>query len=137
MVDVAVNLILIETLREQMSDDGIDFGPRRIVGESARVGHHPAINSDGSLPSHCLKPAQLPYDSENHLARAAHLRHRDGELGSQRGIEMVIDHHTPSRRSLEWRLHLVHPAGGIEVEAEHQVGLGKSLFGPLSLFVIA
>ena len=109
MVDVAVNLILIETLREQMSDDGIDFGPRRIVGESARVGHHSAVDAGGAIATHAVVGAQLPNEVEYYFAGARHFGVRNGECAIGVGVEMVVDKYSRGLRKFEGRLHIVEP----------------------------
>ena len=49
------------------------------------------------------------------------MRHRKNGLHLR--VEMVVNHHLLSRRSLERVLHLVNTVAAVEVETEHEVGV--------------
>ena len=57
MIDIAVDLILVDVLREQLADDGEDHRTAGVVGEPARIGHHATIDGGGKLLAHLREPA--------------------------------------------------------------------------------
>ena len=49
VIDVAVDLILVDMLGEQLSDDEEDVGVGGVEGEATGIGHHAAIDGDGEV----------------------------------------------------------------------------------------
>ncbi len=66
-----INLILVDALCQQQPDDGVKLRTRRIIGKSARVGHHAAINGCGGSLGKCFETAQLMDDAKDDFAGAA------------------------------------------------------------------
>ena len=67
VVHPVVDVVLVYAFLQQMTDDEEDFGTRGVVGKAASVGHHPAIDVDGTLLAHGFKFAQLPQNAEGEL----------------------------------------------------------------------
>ena len=44
VIDVAVDLVLVDALGQQLADDEVDVWLRRVIGEAARIGHHATIH---------------------------------------------------------------------------------------------
>ena len=51
MVHVAIDLVLVDALGEQFTDNEEDVGIVRIVGKTSRIGHHATVDwySEGLL----------------------------------------------------------------------------------------
>ena len=67
----SLNLILVDALCQQQPDDSVKLRTRRIIGKSARVGHHAAINGRGGSLGKRFKTAQLMDDTKDDFAGAA------------------------------------------------------------------
>ena len=57
MIDIAVDLILVDVLREQLADDGEDHRTAGVVGEPTRIRHHATIDGGRKLLAHLGEPA--------------------------------------------------------------------------------
>ena len=119
-----------------MADNGVYFRSARVVSKAACIGHHATIDGYGSLSVHHVKTAQLPNNSKNDFARAAHISMRDGECCIHGRIQMMIHHHLLCRRCIQCRLHIVYPCRSIEVKTKNKVGLGKDFVCLFLVFVI-
>ena len=137
MIDVAVDLVLVDTLGEQFSDDEEDLRTGTVVGEAARVCHHTTVDGDGKGLTHVREGSQLPDDAEHQLAGAGRLRKRDDDICRDVGIQVVVDEDTTGRTAREGCLHLVDTTGGIEVEAYDEVGNLKQHVTLVTMLVVA
>ena len=90
VVDVAVNLVLVDALGEQLRDNEEDVGVAAVVGEAARVGHHAAVDGHGEVLAQLLEASQLPGKSENQLAGTAGLGPRDSDKRLHVWVEMMV-----------------------------------------------
>ena len=137
VIDIAVYAVLVDVFGEQFADDEVDLRTGAIVEESARVGHHTAIDGNGEALVETVETSQLPDDAEHELAGAAGLRLGDAEHSGHVGIEMVVDEHLRGGRGDECRLHILDSAGRVEVEAEHEVGDLEEHIALLGMLVVA
>ena len=120
--DIAIDLVFIYALGEQLTDYEIDGGISGVVGEAASVGHHSAIHTCSPLAIHLFETTQLPDDAEHQLAGTAHMWMRNLEIDIHTGCQMVVDHHLAGTAAFKHILHLVETARAIEIETEHEVG---------------
>ena len=68
MVDVAVDLILVDVLGEQLADDEEDIWVVGIEGEASRIGHHATIDGNGIVLTQTIEESQLPNNTEHEFA---------------------------------------------------------------------
>ena len=96
MIDVAVDLVLVDALGEQLADDEKDLRTAGVVGETARIGHHAAIDGNGELLGEGGEGPHLPNEAEHEFAGAAGFGFGDDEVGRHIGVEMMVDEHAGS-----------------------------------------
>ena len=137
VIDVAVDAILVDVLGEQFANDEVDLRTGAVVEESARVGHHAAVDGNGKAFVETVEASQLPDDAEHELASAAGIRLGDGEHSGHVGVEMVVDKHLRGRGGDEGCLHILDSAGRVEVETEHEVGNLEEHGALLGMLVVA
>ena len=69
MVDVAVYLVLVDALGEQLRDDVVDVTVGGVIGEAARIGHHTTVNGNGEMLAQFIEESHLPHHAEHQFAR--------------------------------------------------------------------
>ena len=122
VIDVAIDLVLVDVLGEQLADDEEYLRTGAIEGEATRIGHHAAIDGNGKGFAKFGKTTQLPHHAEHQLAGAGGLRLRDDEVGINIGLQVMVDEYLAGRTGHQRRLHILDTTGRIEVETDNEVG---------------
>ena len=68
IIYIAINLVLVNTFCEQLTNDKEYLGASGVERESPCVGHHSAIARHCKMMSKPLESSQLPYDAEDEFA---------------------------------------------------------------------
>ena len=135
---VAVYLVLVEALCQQLAYDEENLGARRVEREAAGVCHHAAVNLHCLFLRHLLEAAHLPYHPEQHLARAAQLGMRHAQHGVDVWLGVMVYHHFLCRRCRQQRTHVAsQTVGAVEVETEHQFGICHSVLHGFLMLVVS
>ena len=137
MVDIAIDAVLVDVLREQLGDDKEYLRARGGKGKAASIGHHAAVDGDGEMLTLILEMSELPHDAEDDFTGAADLGVGNGELGWHIRVEVMVEEHDDTRRPEQGGLHLVDTARRIEVEAEHEIGNLQMQIAAFAVFVVA
>ena len=137
VVDIAIYLVFIEPLSEQMPNNDVYFWTSGVVCEASRVGHHATIHCNSSLPTEHFETSELPNDAKHDFASAAHLGQRHQEACINLWIEMMVEHNSLGSSSLQSLLHVVYTVRCIKVKAENKVGFGYTSIANGGVFVVA
>ena len=137
VIDVTIDAVFVDVLREQFADDEEDLWASGIERESARICHHATVDGSGEMPAEVFETVELPDDTEHELTGATGLGEGDGEHSGHGGIEMVVDEHLRGQGTDKGCLHLVDATGGVVVETEHEVGNLEEHVALLAMTVVA
>ena len=129
--DIAVNLILVDVLGKQQTDDVIDIRLGRIVSETTRIGHHTAINAGSPCLIHLRETSQLPDYTEYQVAGTAGMWLRNQQLCLKIRSQMVVDDDTLSLATQQYMIHLIKTSLTAKVNTAYQVGCIESSLAEL------
>ena len=65
VIDVAVYLVLVDTLRQQLADDEEDVRVAGVKRESARIRHHATIDGPREVLTQLVEEPHLPHHAEH------------------------------------------------------------------------
>ena len=99
VIYVAINLILIYLLGEQLADDEEDVGMVGVIGKATRIGHHTTVDRTGKVLTQLLEIAQLPYYAEHQFGSRRGFWVRDTDRSIDVGLRMVVNKHLLRRRT--------------------------------------
>ena len=93
IVDIAVDLVLVNSFGEQVRDDDKYLRIVRRIGKTTRVGHHTAIDARRGIARKLIECPELKNQFEHQLASARRFRSRNDKIRSLlvRAF-VVIDH---------------------------------------------
>ena len=134
---VAVYLVFVDSLCEQLADDEEYLRTVGVVCETSRVGHHSAVYRHCHILVHLLESAKLPYQSEHQFACAARLGVRHADVGIHSWVQMMVDKHLVGRRLRDERFQFSRPACIVEIETQQQVCIAGSRFCLLLFLVVS
>ena len=137
MIDVAIDLVLVDVLGEQLADDEEYLRTGTIEGEATRIGHHAAIDRNGKGFAKFGKTTQLPHHAEHQLAGAGGLGLRDDEVSIDIGLQVMVDEYLAGRTGHQRRLHILDTTGRIEVETDNEVGYLEQHVALVGMLVVA
>jgi hypothetical protein len=135
--DITVNLILVDVLGKQQADDIIDIRLGRIIGETARIGHHAAIDTGSPSLIHLWKTSQLPDYTEYQVAGTAGMWLRNQQLSLKIRSQMVVDDDTLSLATQQYMVHLIKTSLTAKVNTAYQVGFIECSLHQFRLSVIS
>ena len=99
----------------------LQLGLIGIVGETARVGHHAGINTNGRVPIQIVETTRTTDIAEHQFGGRRDLRTRNRGRSERLGKFMMIDKHALCRKSVESLTHLSSSAQSIQIEEENQI----------------
>ena len=126
-IDVAINLVLVDTLAQEHADEEVDFGVVGVVGKASRVGHHACVERGGCFCWHIIEGAERINESEHHFAGRTHLGVRNHHFAHGFCAQVVVDDEQFGLCAFHHCRHLLDASQFAEVEAADEVCVTQSL----------
>ena len=134
---VAIDLILIDSLGQQLADDIIDVRIRRIISKSTGIGHHTAINAGCPGLIQLRETTQLPYQSEHQFAGTAGMWLGNHQLSLQIRSQMMVYYNALRLAVSKYMIHFIKTSCAAKVYTEHEISLIKCLLHLLGMLIIS
>ena len=134
---VAIDLILVDALGQELADDVIDVRTRRIISKSTGIGHHAAVNAGSPGLVQLREAAQLPYQPEHQLAGTAGMWLGNHQLSLQIRSQMMVYYNALRLAVSKYMIHFIKTSCAAKVNTEHEISLIKYLLHLLGMLIIS